>query len=140
MRERGGLVLATSSGLAFVPASVASSVVQLGPIADVPGLPPPALGVALAEGRVATVISLSATNTASTAVLCDIDGDLVAFVADEIVAVGSFPTSPGGVMYGATHVAELDARGLYAELEGTLWAARAVRRAQRRASMHGGEA
>jgi hypothetical protein len=140
--ERGGLVLATAAGLAFVPATTAVSVVQLGPLADVPGLPRPALGVALADGRVATVISLASADAPapSTAVLCEIDGDLVTFVADEVLAVGSFPTEAGVVRYGAALVPDLDARGIYAELEGTLWAARAVRLARRRATMQGGEA
>ena len=135
MTERGGLVMNSASGPVFVPAAVASQVVQLGAITSVPGLPAPALGVALAEGRVVVVISIGVPGERSTgpAIVCDVDGEAVAFVGGAMLAVGAFEADGTGVRHGGAHVPELDARGLYAELEGTLWAARALELAKRRA-------
>lgn len=135
MSERGGLVVSCAGGSLFVSASVASQVAELGRVTPVAGLPPPALGVALAEGRVVLVISLGvdAGRRPGPAIVCDMDGDVVAFLGGEVLAVGAFPAEAGGVRHDGAFVPELDARGLYAELEGTLWAARAVELARRRA-------
>ncbi|HVY44262.1 MAG TPA: hypothetical protein VHB21_00225, partial [Minicystis sp.] len=61
--RRGGLLLRHGDGaggakLSFVPASVAVRIAPLGVLRRVPGLRRPAIGVALADGEVVTVLEL----------------------------------------------------------------------------------
>src|SRR4051794_4275153 len=91
--------------LIFVPADVATKVSALSAITKVFGVREPALGIALAEGRVVTVLALGDNAEArcaaardvrfrpgedwpvpgsDRAVLCDLDGETVALVGGEV--------------------------------------------------------
>ena len=137
MTARAGLVLRASRGDVFVSANVAARVAQLGPLSKVAGLPSPAAGIAVADGRVVTVVRLGDDRASRVAVLCEVDGDLLALAGTTIVATGWFEPAQGGVLHDGARIAELDVRGIYGELESALWASRALRHAKRRADARG---
>jgi hypothetical protein len=155
---RGGVLVRASRDagerLVFVPAAVAREVTSLSALTRVPGLEPPALGVALAAGRVVTVLDVGAGAEARAdeaeappararswsheewpmpgcdrAVLCDLGGDVVALSGGEIVATGLFEAAPSGdgIHWRGADVAPLDVAALYAQAESAIWAARAAR-------------
>jgi hypothetical protein len=121
----------------LVSASAASRVAQLGPISPVAGLPLPATGIAVADGRVVTVVKLGDDRGSRVAILCEVDGDPIALAGAAIVATGWFDPAPGGVVHAGALVQELDVRAIYGELESALWASRALRHAKRRADARG---
>jgi hypothetical protein len=157
---RGGVLVRArrqaGERLVFVPAAVAREVTALSALTRVPGLEPPALGVALAAGRVVTVLDVGAGAEARAdeveapaacapspspshdewpmpgcdrAVLCDLAGDVVALSGGEIVATGLFEAAPSGdgIHWRGADVAPLDVGALYAQAESAIWAARAAR-------------
>src|SRR5262249_24022286 len=106
-KQRGGVLLrlpATRTGVAarmlFVPADVATRLSALSTVTHIAGVRDPALGIALAEGRVVTVLALADEAAkaeeprgregrarfaidrpvpgSDRAVLCDLDGEIVA--------------------------------------------------------------
>lgn len=128
---RPGLLLRGGDTHVFVPADVARRVVHLGPITRVPGMPWPGAGIAVAEGRLVTVLLVPearepASGTSTIGVLCDVDGDVVALLADDVSAALS--ASGDGA---DDEVETLDVRALHGELEGALWARKARRAARR---------
>jgi hypothetical protein len=128
MSDRGGLVVRTSAGLRFVPAEHIRAVITLGTISPVPGLPRPALGVTMAEGRVLTVLRIDEAGARETVgIICDLEGDAVVLAAEEVLSAGVFPSESSGVRHGGEVAVELPVRALYADIEAALWSARALR-------------
>lgn len=111
------IALVGRSRVVSVPREAARRVVPIGPISAVPGLPPPALGVAVAEGRPCLVLDPLGDGPPDRRVglLCDVDGEPVVFVAREITWPGDSPAE------------ELDVRAVYGEVEGAIWAQNAQR-------------
>jgi hypothetical protein len=147
--ERGGVLLRFAAGedgaaLAFIPAGVARRLAALTALTPVPGVPPPAVGIALAEGAVVTVLSLGGGPASSApghepddewpvpgsdrAVLCDLGGLGVAITGGTVLATGVFDAVPDedGVLWRGEPVPVLDVRALYAQAEAAIWAERAV--------------
>ena len=145
MRSRGGVLLRFQGRLAFLPSEVARRVAALSARTPVPGLLPPAWGIALADGVVVTVLSLAGEGDprpaprqrwqagedwpvpgAHHAILCDLSGTLVAVTGGEVIATGVFEADDLGVLWRGEPVPVLDVRALYAEAEAAIWAARAT--------------
>ena len=141
--ERGGVIVSCGGARRFVSADTVKKVVAPGPITPVAGLPPPALGIALADGRVVTVLLADAplqlvTGThrpPGAALLCDIDGDFVLVVVDAVLDAGLFAAAKAGVRHGDADVEELFVGELRGQLEGAIWAARARTLASLRAAI-----
>lgn len=100
-----------------VTREAARRVVPIGPISPVPGLPSPALGLAVAEGRPCLVLDPLGDGAPERRVglLCDVDGEPVVLVARELTWPGDQPLD------------ELDVRAVYGEVEGAIWALNAQR-------------
>ena len=92
--------------------------VVIGPISSVPGLPAPALGIAVAEGRPCLVLDPFGDGAPDRRVglLCDVDGEPVVLVAEGLVWPKNRESIP-----------PLDVRALYGEVEGAIWAHNAQR-------------
>jgi hypothetical protein len=133
-------------GLVFLDASVALRVVELScPIHLVTVCVPP-VGVALAEGRVVTVLVLShsagprlpASDAddegfpgSDRAVMCEPGPEQVAVWGGRVVTTGVFDVAgPGSVIWRNEAVPELDVSALYARAEAAIWAARATPKEQ----------
>ncbi|MCC6644828.1 MAG: hypothetical protein IT374_04560 [Polyangiaceae bacterium] len=104
-----------------VSPEVARRVVTFGPITQVPGLPPPALGVAVAEGAPCLVLDPLGDGAPDRRVglLCDVDGEAVLLVAARLASPDEAPGD------------ELDVRAVYGEVEGIIWARSAQRAYER---------
>jgi hypothetical protein len=145
MDERGGVLLryAGSEGraaLGFVPAAVAARLVTLSSLTPVPGARPPALGIALADGAVVTVLQVGRAGEAGydqddgwpvpgadRALLCRVGGLDLALTGGVVLATGVFDAAPrGGVMWRGAPVPALDVAALYAQAEAAAWADRAA--------------
>lgn len=146
MRSRGGVLLRFQGRLAFVPSEVARRVAALSARTPVMGLEAPGWGIALADGIVVTVLSLAGEPDpcpaprprwepdadwpvpgAHHAILCDLNGTVVALTGGEIVATGLFEADEdGGVIWRDELAPALDVRALYAQAEAAIWAARAT--------------
>ena len=146
--ERGGVLLrfadeTNEAALGFVPASEAARLAALSTIVAVPGLRLPALGIALADGAVVTVLCLGAGAAptpryepdeawpvpgAGRAVVCRLDGLEVALTGGTVLATGVFDAAPGGggVLWRGEVAPVLDVRALYAQAETAVWADRAA--------------
>jgi hypothetical protein len=141
--DRGGVLLRFGKDLfGFIPASVAVRLTSLSSVADVPGLAPPAVGIALVEGVVVTVLTLQpsdAVDSASTfdpeivpgsdcAILCDLGGVLVALTGGRVIATGAFGIAKeGGITWRGNEVAAVDVRALYTQAETKTWMRREAR-------------
>jgi hypothetical protein len=126
-----------------VPSEVADRVTPLSARSEVPGLCAPAVGVALAEGEVVTVLELGSPVDAppasyrpgaewsmpgaDRALTCTIGGQRVAVTGAVIVATGVFDGAPGrdGVVWRGAVVDVLDVRALYRRAEAAIWESRA---------------
>lgn len=153
-------------GLVFLDASVALRVVELSrPIHVVTpdasgeaarlardaGPRPPPVGVALAEGRIVTVLVLCDADEpgaprddapddvsaqdrlpgSDRAVMCELGAEQVAVWGGRVVTTGAFDVAgPGAVRWQGRAVPVLDVSSLYARAEAAIWAARAMRREQ----------
>ncbi len=158
--RRGGVLVryGDASGrdrLGFVPSEVADRVTPLSARREVPGLCPPAVGVALAEGEVVTVLELGSPVDAppasyrpgaewsmpgsDRALMCTIGGQRVAVTGGAIVATGVFDGAPGrdGIVWRGAVVDVLDVRALYRRAEAAIWESRA-RAGRPRADVDGG--
>jgi hypothetical protein len=157
--ERGGVLLRLKGGeggeaLAFVPAEVAVRITALSSLTAVPGVWPPVAGIALADGAVVTVLSISPAASAALsasgsvagerrsyepgedwivpgadrAVLCNLGGFEVALAGATVLATGIFDAAPDGdgVFWRGDVVPTIHVRALYAQAEATMWAERAV--------------
>jgi hypothetical protein len=154
MDERGGVLLRYAGGggrsaLGFVPADVAARLVSLSSLTPVPGARPPALGIALAEGAVVTVLEVGRgvaqgdpdgdewpVPGADRALLCRVGGLDLALTGGVVLATGVFDaTSQGGVFWRGEPVPALDVAALYAQAEAASWAERAAVAAPRTAGL-----
>lgn len=147
MESRGGLLLrfeggAEASMLGFVPAAVATRVAALGAVVAVPGVPPPVLGIALAEGAVVTVLRLGERDAAPVsaeldegwpvpgarrAVICRVGAVDLALTGGAVVHAGVFDAAPEGegILWRGQMVPVLDVGAMYQQAESALWAGRA---------------
>lgn len=102
----------------LVTQETARRVVVIGAISTVPGLPPPALGVVVAEGRPCLVLDPLGDGAPDRRVglLCDVDGEPVVVVAQRLEWPKDGETIP-----------VLDVRAVYGEVEGAIWAQNAQR-------------
>ena len=118
--SRGGLVIETSWGPQFVPAQAARSVTPWAAPLPVPGLAPPALGIAVIEDKVATVLKVGRDRREM--ILCETDAGWVALAGARVVACGSFPGADGSsVMWEGHEVQQLDVDALLVEAERAMW-------------------
>lgn len=141
MDERGGVLLRYAGGdgraaLGFVPAAVAARLVSLSSLTPVPGARPPALGIALADGAVVTVLQVGRGEEAryepddgwpvpgaDRALLCRVGGLDLAVTGGVVLATGVFDAAPeGGVVWRGAPVPALDVAALYAQAEAASWA------------------
>ena len=136
-RETGGreagFVYALDGGIrVFVPAEGALRITSLGPVAELDGLSPPAIGIALADGEVVIVLRPEAAERSSRglhALLCDVGGERFALIGGEVVASGAFARAEGGaVLHEGALVPRLDLRSLHVRAEAATLAARVARR------------
>lgn len=148
-RQRGGVLFRTSGARTlFIPIDVALEVAALSAVTEIAGMCAPAIGIALAEGRVVTVLAVGDAGErgaapaeryrsgqdwpvpgSDRAVLCDLGGEVVALTGGEVLATGFFDAEEAGdgVVWRGEHVPRLDVRALYARAEAAIWAARAAR-------------
>ena len=112
------IALVGSSRTVRVTTETARRVVVIGPISRVPGLPAPALGLAVAEGRPCLVLDPLGDGPSDRRVglLCDVDGEPVVVVAQQMI----WPEDPAVIP-------EIDVRAVYGEVEGAIWAQNAQR-------------
>lgn len=141
--ERGGVLLNHGDAdgerrLAFIPAEVALRLSTLSALTEVPGTKPPAIGIALADGALVTVLGVGDAGPPSNrqgdwplpgakqAVICRLGGVEIAVVGGTVIATGLFEGAPNGVRYRGELATTLDVRALYAEAEAALWSTRAA--------------
>jgi hypothetical protein len=117
------------SPLAFLPVAsarrmaFASSAVHLG------GAPPLALGLALVEGRLLTLVAVGEIAPRGPVVVCErAEGEPFALGVEEVVASGLFPASAGGVLgFDAAPLPPFDVEVLLTQLESAVWLQRTDR-------------
>jgi len=121
---RGGLVIETSWGPQFLSAGTARSVAPWTAPLPVPGLAPPAQGVAVIEDKVATVLKVGRDDREM--ILCETDAGWVALAGARVIACGSFPEANGGasVVWEGREVQPLDVDALLVEAERAMWRVR----------------
>jgi len=146
--ERGGLLVRygedESRTTAFIPAEVARGLVALSAVTPVPGVRPPARGIALAHGELLTVLELGPAALeiaprsrraegedkplpgSDRAVLCVLGGLPVALIGGTVIASGIFEATEEGVRFAGEAVPTLDVRALYAQAESAIWRERAA--------------
>jgi hypothetical protein len=148
LRDDPGGPAGTSLG--FVPADVARRLAALSSLTPVPGVKPPAFGIALADGAVVTVLHIGDAAPggpggagarpaytpdedwlvpgADRAVLCRLGAFDVALTGATVLATGVFDAAPdeGGVLWRGEVVPVIDVRALYAQAEAATWAERAI--------------
>jgi len=98
-----GVVVEYDQALFFVPASVAQRIV---PKPVVSRVPCSELGVALVSGKVTSVIDLD--QRGSELLVCDVEGEAVAFSGMKVVGCGFYPRRGNGIALGDELVPELD--------------------------------
>ena len=117
--DRGGVLLRFGKALlGFIPAGVALRLTALSSIANVPGLAPPAIGIALVEGVVVTVLTLQPSDAVERASSVDhevLPGSGPCPRADD-GAVGPRWCGPEGAVLGALRKALDPLRALLTEL------------------------
>lgn len=94
----------------------AKEVVPLGRVSEIPGLPRPALGVVLLQGRATLVIAIDPGAEPKVGVVCEVAGDTVVFAATRV-----------GTDREIVPTEELDTDRIVALLENDVWAQRAHR-------------
>ncbi len=122
---RGGLLIETGLGTRFVPATTARTVAPFTAPAPVPGFALPAMGVAVIDERVATVLLVG--ETSGGVILCETQAGWVALAGARIVGCGTFPPRTDGapgVWFEGGDVEELDLDALLIEAERAMWRAR----------------
>jgi hypothetical protein len=119
MATRGGLVMRSDQGLRFIPAEVAQNLVPEPEVSDVPGT---GVGMALVGGEVLPVLPLG--SSAGAVVVCEVQGERIAFSGLAPEAAGFFEALPGGVRVGNELVPELDLGEIRTNVEKRLQGAR----------------
>jgi hypothetical protein len=150
MAVRGGILYRTIAAgedvLLFVPAEVVVRVTTLSARTPVLGARAPAVGIAMAEGEVVTVLEVGdgarrgserppsgedwPLPGSDNAILCDLGGERVALTGGTVLATGLFEAAgthgDAGVSFRGRTAAALDVRAVYARAEAAIWAARAA--------------
>jgi hypothetical protein len=124
--RRGGVVVDTGEGLAFVPAMVTVRIAPAPRIAKVPGAPPELLGIALHRGEILPVVRLGANATAPMIVVSYL-GEHLGLQGAEVVGTGFFDTcadDPRAVSHRGERAPSIDLATLYARVESGTWAGR----------------
>ena len=103
MAQRAGLVVRGRSGLHFIPATIARSLVAAPEVSPVPGA---GIGMALVSGEVVAVLPLG--SRAGALVVCEVDGELVGFAGLQPEASGFFDEIEGGVRFDSEPALDLD--------------------------------
>lgn len=127
VRELGGVVVETDTGLFFVPASVALKFVAMPSLLSVPDAPAGLLGVALIDGTVIPVVTLGRAR--DTMLVCTYLGEPIGIVGHLVVASGTFeaaPDVPGSVRCKAGIARTIDLSQLAASLSKNAWAGRST--------------
>jgi hypothetical protein len=102
-----GVVVEYDQTLFFVPASVAQRIVSKPVVSRVPGTE---LGIALVHGRVTSVVDTG--QRGSELLVCDVQGEAVAFSGMKVVGCGFYPRRASGIALGHELVPELDVTSL----------------------------
>jgi hypothetical protein len=111
-----GLLVRVGERLYFVPSSVARRVVYRTAVSRVPGTP---IGMALVGGQVVSVIELGRPR--AELLLCEPQGEPVAFAGVEAIATGWFEQAAEGVICDQQTIPELDVVGELRRVEQQLW-------------------
>ena len=98
--------------------SEARAVVPIGRVTRVPGLPSPALGITLFEGRAVLVLELDPSAEPKLGVVCDASGEVIVFAATRVGTAGEIRATE-----------ELDADRVLSMLGSDVWTRQARRRA-----------
>lgn len=93
-------------------------IVEVDHVTPVPGLPDPAVGIALADDRLTVVVRIGAAERTGFAILYDLGEGQIALIGAE----------PAGFTDDAS-VPTYDVETMFARIESSVWAARAARRA-----------
>ncbi len=117
--RRAGLVLRGKQGLLFIAAQVAKGLVPRQEVSRIPGTE---LGMALVGGEVVPVLSLGENE--DVLVLCDVEGELIAFSGLVPQAAGFFEPTDQGVRYGSERADEINLVGRRDRAERSLTASR----------------
>lgn len=154
-QARGGVLLryaapdeggAGREALAFIPAEVALRLTDLTAVTEVPGVLPPARGIALVDGEVVTILAVGLGEPkrpvrtspyrpgedwnvpgADRAILCCVGAQRVALVGGVVVTTGLFDAcGQDAVLWNGEQVPALDVRALHAQAEKAIWAQRAA--------------
>ena len=121
--KHGGVVFrrGPSSGLAFLPATIAMKVMPLPQIARVPGGPPELRGVALVDGDMIAIVNAGTLST-DAMLVCAVAGEQVGLAGIEVVATGKFePADAGDVRMGAEIARAFDVATLIAKVREGRW-------------------
>lgn len=92
-------------------------IVEIDHVTPVPGLPVPAIGIALADDRLTVVVRIGSAERSGFAILYDLGEGQIALVGAE----------PAGFSDDAT-VPTYDVETIFARIESSVWATRAARR------------
>jgi hypothetical protein len=129
MTARGAVLIESSEGVRYVPASVAVSLLPAQPIVPVPGLEPPAVGLVATESRTMTVLR-AGDAPAAPLLVCEVEGSWVALSGAPVLEVASVQAAQDGrdwIEWRGGRVAPLDVRALVVRAEAAIWRARAER-------------
>lgn len=116
------------AALAFLPAQVARRVALASGAIALGGAPPLALGLALVEGRLLTLIAVGSVEARGPIVICERpDGGAFALGVLSIVGTGVFDGGDDGVRFEGGFAPRLDVVELLQRIESAVWITRAPR-------------
>jgi hypothetical protein len=116
-RQLSGVVVRVAGALRFVPGQVAHKMVYMTAVSRVPGT---IIGMALVGGQVVSVIDLGPAS--GQLLVCELDGELVAFAGIHALAAGWYEAAEGGgIRFEDQHIPELDLVGEMRRVEQQLW-------------------
>ena len=92
-------------------------IVEIDHVTPVPGLPEPAIGIALAEDRVTVVVRIGTAERSGFAILYDLGEGQIALVGAEAAGFSDDAAVP-----------TYDVETMFARIESSVWGARAARR------------
>jgi hypothetical protein len=125
MGSVGGLIVDVGGAARFLPAEVAVAVMPETQIIQVPGLEPPAIGLALAEDRAVAALRVGSWPRGEM-ILCRVDDELVLLVGARVLASGTFPATGDDAVWTSGPARLLDVRSLLLRAEAAIWEARTV--------------
>ncbi len=125
MGNVGGLIVDVGGATRFLPADLAVAVVPDTQIIQVPGLEPPAIGLALAEDRAVAALRVGSWPRGEM-ILCQVDDEFVLLVGARVLASGTFPTTGDDAVWTLGPAGLLDVRSLLLRAEAAIWEARTV--------------